>query len=39
MRPDGSYVRAPRSGSGFAAQSWLMEHAHHAEQETLPPAI
>jgi polyphosphate kinase len=39
MRPDGSYVRAPRRGSGFAAQSWLMEHAHHAEQETLPPAI
>jgi polyphosphate kinase len=31
MQPDGSYVRAPRSGSGFAAQNWLMEHAHLAD--------
>jgi polyphosphate kinase len=39
MQPDGSYIRAPRSGAGFAAQNWLMEHAQHTEPETLPPAI
>jgi polyphosphate kinase len=33
MQPDGSYVRAPRSGSGFAAQNWLMAHAHLADPE------
>jgi polyphosphate kinase len=25
MRPDGTYDRAPRSGTGFCAQDWLME--------------
>jgi polyphosphate kinase len=39
MQPDGSYIRAPRSGAGFAAQNWLMEHAQQTEPETLPPAI
>jgi polyphosphate kinase len=39
MRPDGSYVRAPHSGTGFAAQNWLMEHAHRTEPETLPQTI
>ena len=38
MQPDGSYVRAQRSGSGFSAQNWLMEHAHHEAPDTLPPA-
>jgi polyphosphate kinase len=38
MQPDGSYVRAPRSGTGFSSQNWLMEHAHQAEPETVPPA-
>jgi polyphosphate kinase len=34
MQPDGSYVRAQRSGTGFAAQNWLMEHAHLGDVET-----
>jgi polyphosphate kinase len=38
MQPDGGYVRAPRSGTGFSAQNWLMEHAHQTEPETAPPA-
>jgi hypothetical protein len=39
MQPDGSYVRAPRTGAGFAAQSWLMERAHQAELEMLPATV
>jgi polyphosphate kinase len=39
MQPDGSYVRVPRSGSGFSAQNWLMEHAQQDAPETLPQAI
>jgi polyphosphate kinase len=47
MRPDGSYVRAPRKGSGFAAQDWLMNRAHHpdsafdslASKQTPQPAL
>jgi polyphosphate kinase len=31
MQPDGSYIRAPRKGSGFAAQDWLMDRAHHPD--------
>ncbi len=34
MQPDGSYVRAPRSGSGFTAQNWLMAHAHVVDPES-----
>ncbi|HEY4009189.1 MAG TPA: polyphosphate kinase 1, partial [Acidobacteriaceae bacterium] len=37
MQPDGSYVRAPRSGKGFAAQDWLMEHSRQPDA-TLPSA-
>lgn len=36
MQPDGSYVRAQRKGTGFAAQDWLMAHAHEPEPE---PAV
>jgi polyphosphate kinase len=37
MQPDGSYIRAPRKGTGFAAQDWLMAHAHHADSELPRP--
>ncbi len=36
MQPDGSYIRAQRKGTGFAAQDWLMAHAHEPEPE---PAV
>lgn len=36
MQPDGSYIRAQRKGAGFAAQDWLMAHAHEPEPE---PAV
>ncbi|HZQ43130.1 MAG TPA: polyphosphate kinase 1 [Acidobacteriaceae bacterium] len=36
MQPDGSYTRAQRKGAGFAAQDWLMAHAHEPEPE---PAV
>ena len=35
MQGDGSYVRAQRKGAGFAAQDWLMAHAHEPDPE--PP--
>lgn len=34
MQPDGSYIRAPRKGSGFAAQDWLMARAHDPEPDS-----
>jgi polyphosphate kinase len=34
MQPDGTYVRAKRSGAGFAAQDWLMRRAHSEDAET-----
>jgi polyphosphate kinase len=33
MQPDGSYVRAKKDGPGFAAQDWLMAHAHRPETD------
>ena len=33
MQPDGTYVRAPKNGAGFAAQDWLMAHAHQPEPD------
>ena len=27
QQPDGSYIRAPRSGEGFSAQAWLMQQS------------
>jgi len=39
MQPDGSYIRAPRTGTGFAAQNWLMEHAQRTEPETASTAV
>lgn len=36
MQPDGCYVRSPRNGAGFAAQDWLMKHAHEPESELTP---
>jgi polyphosphate kinase len=36
MQPDGSYGRAKRTGAGFAAQDWLMDHAHNPESK-IPP--
>ncbi len=31
MQPDGTYMRAPRKGAGFAAQDWLMDRAHDGD--------
>lgn len=39
MQPDGTYVRAPRTGSGFSAQNWLMENAHRPEPESAASAV
>jgi polyphosphate kinase len=39
MQPDGSYIRAPRTGTGFGAQNWLMEHSLRTEAESAPAAI
>jgi len=27
LQPDGEYIRAPRTGTPFSAQDYLMEHA------------
>ena len=43
MQPDGSYIRAPKSGPAFSAQAWLMDRAHtptkalSAAASTAPP--
>jgi polyphosphate kinase len=36
MQPDGTYVRAKRAGAGFAAQDWLMRHAHNEDPAPAP---
>jgi polyphosphate kinase len=32
LKADGSYVRAPRGGSAFSAQDWLMQLSHAQTQ-------
>jgi polyphosphate kinase len=36
MQPDGTYIRAKRSGAGFAAQDWLMRRAHSEDTASAP---
>jgi polyphosphate kinase len=36
MQPDGTYLRAKRTGAGFAAQNWLMRRAHGEDDESAP---
>jgi len=36
LKPDGSYVRAPRGGSAFSSQDWLMQLANAQTQASTP---
>jgi polyphosphate kinase len=41
MRPDGTYVHAPKSGHGLSAQDWLMELSRDPDKQLTPvkPAV